>query len=112
MSQGAVARSPGRSGRPVVLVLVMTGPYPVCREGGDGMEELATDADIASIPKIELHVHYGGVVTEAMATELARSQGVDPRAVLPADGRYPTRYEDFPHFLRVFLAANSVIRTA
>ena len=42
----------------------------------------ATLADIASIPKIELHVHFGGSVTEETATGLARRQGLE-RPLVP-----------------------------
>ena len=44
------------------------------------MTALATEQDIASIPKIELHVHLGGSVSETTATELARRHRLDPKA--------------------------------
>lgn len=76
------------------------------------MAELATDREIVSIPKIELHVHLGGSITEDTATELARRHGVDPRAALPLkNGRYPGRYRDFSHFLDTYLATNELVRT-
>lgn len=74
--------------------------------------ELATEQDVASIPKIELHVHLGGSVSEATATELARRHGLNPADVPPLEqGRYPDRYTDFSHFLRTLLAVNELIRT-
>lgn len=76
------------------------------------MGELATDPDIVSIPKIELHVHLGGAITEATASELARRHGADPSVALRlTDGRYPGRYSDFPDFLATYLAANEFVRT-
>ena len=76
------------------------------------MTALATEQDIASIPKIELHVHFGGSVSEETATGLARHQGLDPSAVLPlVDGRYLSRYDDFSHFLRTLIAVSDLIRT-
>jgi adenosine deaminase len=72
----------------------------------------ATEHDIRSIPKVELHVHLGGSVTEATAIELARRHGLDPAAVLPLrHGRYPSAYPDFPSFLRTLMAINDLVRT-
>lgn len=49
------------------------------------MAGLATARDILSIPKLELHVHFGGNFSEAIAVELARRHGVDPTD-LPLEG--------------------------
>jgi aminodeoxyfutalosine deaminase len=77
------------------------------------MPDLASAADIASVPKVELHVHYGGSVDEATASVLARRHGLDPDAVLPLqDGRYPATYADFAAFLRALIAINGLIRTS
>jgi adenosine deaminase len=77
------------------------------------MPALATDHDIRTVPKIELHLHFGGSITEATAATLARRHGRDPARVLQLrDGRYPAPYADFRGFLRAFLAANQFIRTA
>lgn len=71
-----------------------------------------TEQDITSIPKIELHVHFGGNFSEDIARELARQHGLDPAAALPLeDGRYPARYRDFPDFLRVLIALDGIVRT-
>lgn len=76
------------------------------------MTGLATDQDIVSIPKIELHVHYGGNFSEAIAAELARRHGLDPAVALPLEGgRYPTAYRDFPSFLRALIALDDLVRT-
>jgi adenosine deaminase len=42
---------------------------------------LATEHDITSIPKIELHVHFGGNFSEAVALELARRQCGEDTAI-------------------------------
>jgi aminodeoxyfutalosine deaminase len=73
----------------------------------------ASEHDIVTVPKVELHLHFGGSITEATATVLARRHGQDPAALhLNAAGRYPAPYRDFRGFLRAFLAANQFIRTA
>ncbi len=75
------------------------------------MIELASDRDILSIPKIELHVHLGGAITESTALELARRHGAGVGELPLIDGRYPGRYRDFPHFLDTYLATNEFVRT-
>ena len=73
---------------------------------------LATQHDVTSIPKIELHVHFGGNFSETIALELARRHGVDFAVAIPLEqGRYPTRYRDFPDFLRVLIALDALVRT-
>lgn len=77
------------------------------------MNEPATDQDIISVPKVEVHVHLGGAITEATAAELARRHGADPAVALRlTGGRYPGRYRDFPDFLDTYLATNEFVRTA
>ncbi len=72
----------------------------------------ATEQDIATVPKVELHIHLGGTITEATATQLAARHGVDPATGLRlVDGRYPGTYPDFPAFLDAFMAANALVRT-
>ena len=71
-----------------------------------------TERDLASIPKVELHVHLGGSITEETAAELARRHGADPEAALHlVDGRYPAPYGGFGAFLEAYLAANEFVRT-
>jgi adenosine deaminase len=66
------------------------------------------------VPKVELHIHLNGSITEATAAELARRHGADPGSalILAADGRYPGTYPDFQGFLDTYLAANQFVRTA
>ena len=73
---------------------------------------LATEQDIRSVPKVELHLHFGGSITETTAAALARRHGQDPDRVLGLrDGHYPGPYADFRGFLRAFLAANQFVQT-
>ena len=68
--------------------------------------------DLEMLPKVELHVHLEGTIDAATARLLAERHGepVDEVLDLP-DGAYPTRYRDFPHFLRTFLATTRQVRT-
>jgi len=76
------------------------------------MPNLATDQDVASVPKVELHIHLNGAISEATAATLARRHGADPaRDLILVDGRYPGRYSEFREFLAAYLAANAFVRT-
>jgi aminodeoxyfutalosine deaminase len=76
------------------------------------MTGLATEHDINSIPKIELHVHFGGNFSEATALELARRHGLDPAVALPLEsGSYPVKYRDFPDFLQALIKLDGLVRT-
>ena len=73
---------------------------------------LATEHDILTIPKAELHIHLNGSITEATAATLARRHGADPeQALILEGGRYPASYPDFQGFLDAYLAANAFVRT-
>ena len=76
------------------------------------MADLATEHDLATVPKVELHLHLNGTITEATASMLARRHGADPEEALGlVDGRYPAPYPNFGSFLEAYLAANSFVRT-
>jgi adenosine deaminase len=76
------------------------------------MAELATERDIVTVPKVELHVHLNGTISEATASLLARRHGADPHTALGlVDGRYPGRYADFGGFLASYMAANAFVKT-
>ena len=76
------------------------------------MAGLASERDIATVPKVELHVHLNGSITEATASTLARRHGADADDGLRlVEGRYPGRYPNFEGFLSTFLAANALVRT-
>jgi aminodeoxyfutalosine deaminase len=70
------------------------------------------DADfVAGLPKAELHVHHVGSASPRIVAELAaRHPGT-----VPADEDELARYfvfEDFPHFVRIYLSVVDLIRTA
>jgi len=74
--------------------------------------DLASELDLATAPKIELHVHLNGSINEATASELARRHGADPEQALKlVNGRYPAHYPDFGGFLDAYLLANGFVRT-
>ncbi len=76
------------------------------------MSDLATERDIVTVPKVELHVHLNGSITEQTASELARRHGADPATALElVDGRYVGHWPDFGGFLNSYLLANSFVRT-
>ena len=76
-----------------------------------------TDHDLASLPKVELHVHLEGSIAAPTAVELARRHGEDPEQVLELvrgdDGGlgYPAPFRDFMHFVDTFLATTRQLRT-
>jgi len=72
------------------------------------MDVRATEHDLATVPKVELHVHLNGSITEATASTLAERHGADPTTELGlVDGRYPGTYPDFEGFLAAYLKANA-----
>jgi adenosine deaminase len=76
------------------------------------MADLATERDIVTVPRVELHIHLQGSITEATASALARRHGADPREALRlVDGRYPSSYPNFEGFLDAYLATNAFVRT-
>lgn len=76
------------------------------------MVQRASDDDVASIPKVELHVHLNGAITEATASALARRHGANPAEALRlVDGRYPGSYPNFEGFLDAYMATNQFVRT-
>jgi aminodeoxyfutalosine deaminase len=68
--------------------------------------------DLATLPKVELHVHLEGSVSAATAVALAEAHGEDPATILELeDGEYPRRFRDFDHFVATFLATSGLVRT-
>ena len=72
---------------------------------------LPSDADLRSLPKVELHVHVEGSISAVTALSLARRYRVDPRELGLVGGRYPDRFDNLAHFIRVYLAVSRLIRT-
>jgi aminodeoxyfutalosine deaminase len=70
-----------------------------------------SESFIAGLPKVELHVHHGGSVPLRAVAELAaRHPGT-----VPSDLDELARYfifDDFPHFIRNYLAVVDLIKTA
>ena len=76
------------------------------------MAVVASDGDVVAVPKVELHVHLNGAITETTASVLARRHGADPATALRlVDGHYPRCYPDFAGFLETYLAANQFVQT-
>jgi aminodeoxyfutalosine deaminase len=70
-----------------------------------------SESFIAGLPKVELHVHHvGSVPMRAVAELAARHPGT-----VPSDPEALARYfvfDDFPHFIRNYLAVVDLIKTA
>jgi adenosine deaminase len=78
----------------------------------EGLAALDIERVVRAIPKVELHVHFGGTITGATATELAMRHGGDPATDLRlVDGAYAGRWDRFEGFLDAFLASNAFVRT-
>ncbi|MBA2597939.1 MAG: adenosine deaminase [Chloroflexia bacterium] len=81
------------------------------------MAEIASPLDprleafIRRMPKAEIHLHLEGSVRPATLLELARRNGVDPPAAGEAALREFFRFRDFPHFIEVYIAVCSCLRT-
>ncbi|PJE33154.1 Adenine deaminase [Pseudooceanicola marinus] len=66
-------------------------------------------ADFAAIPKLELHLHHEGAAPPAFIRGLASEKKVNIDKVFDERGHYA--YDDFWHFLQVYEAATSVLKT-
>jgi adenosine deaminase len=64
---------------------------------------------VASLPKIELHLHLEGAAPPAFIRGLAAVKSVDLSGIFDEQGAY--KYKDFWDFLNVYEAATSVLRT-
>ncbi len=64
---------------------------------------------VADLPKVELHLHLEGGAPPAFIRGLAAEKDEDLSRIFNADGSYA--YRDFWHFLEVYEAATSVLRT-
>lgn len=72
----------------------------------------AVESFIAGLPKAELHVHLVGSASAPTVLELARRHpdgGVPTETASLADFY---RFSDFAHFIEVYIAVNSLVRTA
>nr|WP_246594632.1 adenosine deaminase [Mameliella sediminis] len=64
---------------------------------------------IARLPKVELHLHFEGGAPPAFIRGLAKEKNADISGIFNEDGSYA--YRDFWHFLEVYEAATSVLKT-
>jgi adenosine deaminase len=64
---------------------------------------------VADLPKVELHMHHEGAAPPDLIRQLAFEKKVDLTGVFDAQGNYAFR--DFVHFLSVYEAATSVLKT-
>ncbi|WP_108258404.1 adenosine deaminase [Mangrovicoccus ximenensis] len=62
-----------------------------------------------SLPKAELHLHLEGAAPPAFIAGLAKQKKIDIARVFDERGHYA--FDDFPHFLEVYEAATSVLKT-
>ena len=62
-----------------------------------------------SFPKIELHLHHEGAAPPDFIRRLAQEKSLNLSGVFAEDGSYAFR--DFAHFLQVYEAATSVLKT-
>ena len=66
---------------------------------------------IAGLPKAELHVHHVGSASQRVVAELAsRHPGTVPSD--PAELARFFVFDDFSHFIRIYLAVVDLIKTA
>ena len=69
------------------------------------------DAFIAGLPKAELHVHHVGSASPRIVAELAaRHPGTVPSDLDELERFFV--FDDFPHFIRNYLAVVALIKTA
>ncbi len=64
---------------------------------------------VADLPKVELHLHLEGGAPPGFIAGLAREKNLDISRIFNPDGSYA--YRDFWHFLEVYEAATSTLRT-
>ncbi len=66
---------------------------------------------IQAMPKVELHVHLEGSIRPETLLTLAQRHGVDLPAKTVEGLRAWYTFTDFPHFIEVYLAVSSCLRT-
>jgi aminodeoxyfutalosine deaminase len=70
------------------------------------------DPFIAELPKVDLHLHLVGAASAATVLELARRHPERGVPTEPDSLRAFYRFTDFAHFIEVYIAVNSLVRTA
>ena len=66
---------------------------------------------IQAMPKVELHVHLEGSIRPQTLLTLAQRHQVELPADTVADLQAWYTFTDFPHFIEVYLAVSSCLRT-
>ncbi|HKG26731.1 MAG TPA: hypothetical protein VKB09_13860, partial [Thermomicrobiales bacterium] len=76
------------------------------------MSELnpALDQYIATMPKVELHVHLEGTVLPYRLADLSARHGIALPAQDEADLAQAYRFRDFLHFIELWVAINECLR--
>ncbi|NVK58939.1 MAG: adenosine deaminase, partial [Rhodobacteraceae bacterium] len=64
---------------------------------------------LRALPKVELHLHLEGAAPPAFIRGLGQEKSVRLDGVFAEDGSYA--YTDFNHFLTIYEAATSVLRS-
>ncbi|MBU2960852.1 adenosine deaminase [Citreicella sp. C3M06] len=64
---------------------------------------------IRALPKVELHLHLEGAAPPGFIRSMGKQKSIRLDGVFNPDGSYAFR--DFPHFLRTYEAATSVLKT-
>ncbi len=64
---------------------------------------------LATLPKVELHLHLEGAAPPAFIRELAAEKGLDISHIFTASGTY--EYRDFLQFLDIYEAATSALQS-
>ncbi|HEY8459572.1 MAG TPA: adenosine deaminase [Blastocatellia bacterium] len=73
---------------------------------------MSLDAFIRRMPKVELHVHLEGSIRPETLLLLAERNKVTLPATMVEGLRDWYRFTDFPHFVEIYLAISSCIRSA
>ena len=75
------------------------------------MESVDTSQWVATMPKVELHLHLEGSMSVATVAELAKRHDVDPTPVWPRGLPERFSFSGFPDFANQFIFGLSLLRT-
>ncbi|HZF09095.1 MAG TPA: adenosine deaminase [Thermoanaerobaculia bacterium] len=71
---------------------------------------MSLDRFLLRMPKVELHVHLEGTMRPAILLELARRNHIDLPARDEAGLKRWFRFQDFEHFVQIYLTCSSALR--
>lgn len=66
--------------------------------------------NLATLPKVELHLHFAGTIAPALAGRLAQRHGAAVHDLGIDGGRYPARYRDLAAFLELYGRIDELVR--